>query len=197
MKQLARSGTTPLAGFGAVAARRFSVPTAAARPCTPAPRRRGARVVAAAAAAAAGPRVLRPAVIICPGFLSDYRGRECGELAENLSRHLADGTKATAQAAAGSSPPAGDAPDIQILPIRRSAWYPTLNGGSFGFYLDALAEAVAAAGGSNRGGGVSLVALSAAGWLARLALGAEPYEGKVAAATCTVEGRAARRAPSL
>jgi hypothetical protein len=136
-------------------ARAAGAPAAAPRRTVPSPARVAARP------AGAPP----PAIVVCPGFLADHRGEECRELAGALRKHF-DG------AAAAAEPP-----PVRVLPISRFDWYPTLRGGSFRFYLDALAEAVDAAGG---GGArpVSLVALSAGGWLARLALGAAPYEGE-------------------
>lgn len=114
-----------------------------------------------------------PAVLVCPGFLADHRGAECAELRRNLSLHLGSWDNSSCS---GSSCDQQD-PVVEVLPIARSDWYPTLRGGSFSFYVDALAAAVEELHG--RHGTVALVCLSAAGWIARLALGGEPYAGRV------------------
>lgn len=146
------------------------------------------------------------AVLVCPGFLADSRGPECTELAASLRRHFhahpepgapaAEGASGADPGAARAGGGSGDGavpgpgsgappPAVAVLPVKRSDWWPTLRGASFAFYTDALAAAVRELAGdsssSGSGGGgrgrVALVCLSAAGWIARLALGDKPYEG--------------------
>jgi hypothetical protein len=156
------------------------------------------------------------AVLICPGFLDGYDGRTCTELKANLEAYFAAEQQKRRQlgsldtgagtAAAAAAPPPPPPPIVEVLRVRGSDWWPTLRGGSFGFYVDALADAVGAlrkralaaaardsgGGGDSSSGGsaalppssspkpptVALVALSAAGWVARLALGPRRYEGR-------------------
>mmetsp|Transcript_24527 Transcript_24527/g.58300 ORF Transcript_24527/g.58300 Transcript_24527/m.58300 type:complete len:336 (-) Transcript_24527:477-1484(-) len=90
--------------------------------------------------------------VVIPGFLKgapSYSG-----LAESLSL-------------LGSS--------VEVVPISRLDWYPTLAGAPFRRLLDKIALAVARA--YERHGRVTLVCHSAGGFLARILLGPEPYSG--------------------
>jgi len=117
------------------------------------------------------------AVLVCPGFLADHRGAECSELAANLRRHFAATTAASSRGSSTVTLPAPQPPAIEVLPISRADWFPTLRGGSFAFYVEALAARVEALSAQREGAAVALVCLSAAGWIARLALGGQPYQG--------------------
>ena len=155
-------------------------------------RLRSRRATAAAAREAAGaapsphpPLALPAAVLVCPGFLADHRGPEGTVLAASLRRHFerqllaaaAAAARTPADSAANAPAPAPALPIVEVLPITKAEWYPTLRGGSFVFYTDALARGVEALSARAGGARVALAALSAAGWIARLALGSKPYEG--------------------
>lgn len=66
--------------------------------------------------------------------------------------------------------------DAEVVPMAFSDWLPVLAGGSFSWYLD-RADAALAALAARSGGRVALVGHSAGGWLARLLMGGEPYQG--------------------
>uniref|UniRef100_A0A7S1IG54 GPI inositol-deacylase n=1 Tax=Eutreptiella gymnastica TaxID=73025 RepID=A0A7S1IG54_9EUGL len=67
---------------------------------------------------------------------------------------------------------------VSVLPIRSFGWWPTLFGGCFSFYLNALEKEL-----TNGHGDVTLICHSAGGWLARLYLGlsreGRVYDGRV------------------
>ncbi|WIA15276.1 hypothetical protein OEZ85_001947 [Tetradesmus obliquus] len=103
----------------------------------------------------------RSPVLILPGFLSNNTTS-----ATSQYRELADNLLQLGHPAA------------EILPASTWDWLPTLSGGSFGWYVERLAEAVQRLQAKHQQQ-ISLVGISAGGWLARLALGSEPYAGKV------------------
>eukprot|EP00877_Chromochloris_zofingiensis_P006945 jgi/Chrzof1/2503/Cz11g18020.t1 len=97
----------------------------------------------------------RSAVLVLPGFLTpsqDYI--QLANTLQDLGHPVAD-----------------------ILPVKKQDWYPTLYGGSFTWYLDRVAVAVKQLHASH--GPVSLVGVSAGGWIPRIALGPHTYDGKV------------------
>ncbi|KAF8060626.1 hypothetical protein HT031_004803 [Scenedesmus sp. PABB004] len=108
----------------------------------------------------AGSCTPRCPVLVLPGFLSNATtspGSQYSELAANLRAR-------------------GHA--VDVLPAHTRDWLPTLRGGSFAWFLERTAEHVARLA-DTHGGPVGLVGISAGGWLARLALAAVPYEGRV------------------
>lgn len=68
---------------------------------------------------------------------------------------------------------------VFIADIKRSDWLPTIKGSSFRFYLDKAAERVYDAMEHTNVQQVSIVAHSAGGWLARILLGNQTYDGAV------------------
>ena len=67
-----------------------------------------------------------------------------------------------------------------MVPLAVRDWLPTvLQGESFAFYLNALDAALSRLHAGQGGRPVSLVGHSAGGWLARILLGSQPYQGRV------------------
>lgn len=67
----------------------------------------------------------------------------------------------------------------EVVPLAVRDWLPTVfQGESFAFYLDALDAALSRLHASSKLP-VSLVGHSAGGWLARILLGSQPYQGCV------------------
>lgn len=64
---------------------------------------------------------------------------------------------------------------LEVLKIDAKEWYPSLLGFSFDWYIDRLSEAIDYL--FTQHGKLILVGHSAAGWIARLCLGEEPYMG--------------------
>jgi triacylglycerol esterase/lipase EstA (alpha/beta hydrolase family) len=112
----------------------------------------GLRRAAAAAAANGSGAGSGGGVILLPGFL--YTTRQYQGLAADLS---------------------SKGFDAAVVPVSLSDWWYILRGGSFEWYLsrlDALLSEMHA-----KHGRVALVGHSAGGWVARLLLGSEPYQG--------------------
>eukprot|EP00440_Ansanella_granifera_P012563 gb/GFBE01013651.1/.p1 GENE.gb/GFBE01013651.1/~~gb/GFBE01013651.1/.p1 ORF type:complete len:302 (+),score=48.85 gb/GFBE01013651.1/:1-906(+) len=122
------------------------------------------------------PEVLRPPVLVLPGFGNDSNDYQAGELAAR-GREAADGGLLGRLRRRGFGA-------AEVLPVARSDWLRVLGGlfdedfragnappdTAFGWYLDRVEEAVECAS-DTEGQRVLLLAHSAGGWLARAALG--------------------------
>jgi hypothetical protein len=96
-------------------------------------------------------------VVILPGFFnspSNYEGM-ASSLASSLNR------------------------EVYIAPIERGDWWPSLRGSSFRWYLDSAYDCINDSLSRTRANCCSIVAHSAAGWLARILLGSAIYDGNV------------------
>ena len=102
------------------------------------------------------------AVVLVPGFLSDWRAY--ADVAEALERSLARAT--------------GGGVVVDVARVAGADWWPTLAGGDFSVIVDAIDACVRKCSAEVNGAKVCVVAHSAGGWLTRLYLGSEPYCGK-------------------
>lgn len=142
--------------------------------------------------AASGPacRATRSPVVILPAFLSSSDAPEYGELQQTLCEL----GHPTGEAAAGHAhshasccvlPTPAKKPHYgkchlllcaEVIKVSFSDWVPVLRGGSFSWYLSRAAPLVRRLA-DEHGAPVSLVGISAGGWLARLAVGSAVYDG--------------------
>lgn len=71
----------------------------------------------------------------------------------------------------------------EIVPLTLRDWLPVLAGGSFSFYASAIDAATQRLYAQH--GRVALVGHSAGGWVARLVLGDQPFEGGFRSHKCS------------
>jgi len=83
----------------------------------------------------------------------------------------------------------------EVVPITAWDWWPTLAGGSFTFYMKKLKPVVERM--AREHGKVTLVGHSAGGWIARLFVGAAPYDGAVYGGAPQVERLVTLGSPHL
>ena len=134
-----------------------------------------------AAGGGAGCATQHGAVLVLPGFLNSSQHYSGLLDVLHSSGYAAGWTRCSSPSIVVGSPrrlrlaePRRSPFTADVVPMSVWDWLPVISGGSFEWYLDAADTALA---GLAKHGRVALVGHSAGGWLARLLMGSEPYQG--------------------